>query len=193
MTKFFEQLYALLLEHFSQVEIVDAGRTTKQDSDGGLSFEGAQAVYEVDLGFDDMSQHEMENIIHGVLYSQIQGLMRKHLYIESFEVTTRRNMLIVSLYYKTKRKMRASAVDLYRSGWGDGKVFTDLQSGLETLASDLFLLNRTLPPIRSYDPNEGSANIPLKTIEGSYKAETITLTWKTNVRSRVILRVDRVK
>ena len=182
MWKFFDQIYQYLLKHFTEVELIDAGTAKHHTSTEG-SLEGAQGVFRIDLESDELNFRDVDDFSHNELYKFIERqLMQKHLYVESFEVTTRKDMVIVSIYYKGKRvKAFKNDKDVTRvlllNGWYDGHVFKDLPAALRELGGDLLAASRTIPAIRSFNPDEGAATLRLETLGGSKPAERVSLQW----------------
>jgi len=196
MWKFFDQIYRYLMANFTEVELIDAGTAKHYKSSEGIQ-EGAQGVFRIDLEADEIHFRDVDNFAHNDLYKHLESqLMRQHRYIESFEITTRKDMIIVSIYYKAGSKRQAKTNPtvtrvLLLEGWYDGHVFRDLPSALRELGGDLILASRTIPAIRSFNPDEGKASVRLETVVGSRPAETIELQWMREGRGIRLMAEER--
>jgi hypothetical protein len=146
------------------------------------------------LDADELSFRDIENFGHNELYQYIErNLMPKHRYVESFEVTTRKDMIIVSIYYKNKRK--ASSIPsvtrvLLLNGWFDGKAFRNLPDALRELGGDLLMASRAIPHLKSIRPDKGEGMIRLETLEGATPAEKISLMWYKDEKGLIILSAE---
>lgn len=195
MKKFFEQLLALLRVRFVDVSVEDVQPTTHKDRTLGVLFEGGKGIFQIDLTSNDIHASDLSHYAHNELYKEIERLMRIHRYIESFEVTTHHDILEVSIYYKSPKKLNASAAPpvaqvLQQMKWTRGRSFANLQEGLKELGGDLLRASRTLPTIRSYQPDEGRADLRLLTLRDPHPMETIRLVWVRKDLDVVVLRVD---